>query len=261
MSRFTLLNVDANAKTIKGQSRGFMTAILYLAPHDTSGTELCPTADLAGCAATCLNTAGRGGMAPGNATFTASNGQELPDNTVQRARLRRTELFNTNRPEFMRVLVSELERAKRLADTVGLTLVVRLNGTSDVRFESIPCERAGVTYSHIFAAFDAIQFYDYTKIPNRRISDIPNYTLTFSYSHRPEFARIVAAAVRHYGERVNFAAVFAKALPAHFLGRRVIDGDASDLRFLDRRGVVVGLVAKGRARRDRSGFVVSGVAA
>jgi hypothetical protein len=261
MARFTLWNIDANPKTIKGQSRGFMTAVLYLAPHDTSGVELCPTAELAGCGPTCLNTAGRGGMAPGNATFTASNGQELPENVIQRARLRRTELFNTNRPEFMRVMVSELERAAKLAATVGLTLVARPNGTSDIRWESIPCERAGVQYANIFAAFPELQFYDYTKIPNRRIADIENYTLTFSYSHRPEFARIVAAAVRHYGARVNFAAVFSKALPKHFLGRRVINGDASDLRFLDRRGVVVGLVAKGRARRDRSGFVVPAVAA
>ena len=251
-----LLNVDQNPKTVKGQSQGFITAVLYLSPSDSSGTELCPTSALARCVATCLNTAGRGGMAPGNATFRTESGTELPDNAIQRARLRRTRLFLDDQSAFMARLVREIERAQVFAKKRNKILVVRPNGTSDIRFENVPCVRDGRDYPHIFAAFPDVQFYDYTKIPNRRIFGIPNYSLTFSYSHVPEFAPIVVKALKHYGASVNFAAVFRGAIPGAFLGRDVINGDESDLRFLDRPGVVVALKAKGRARRDMSGFVV-----
>lgn len=258
--KYQLLTIEADAKTVKGAVRGFMTAIVYLSPSDLSGVELCALAELAGCRGPCLGTAGRGGMAPGNATFTAPNGAELPDNAVQRARLRRTVWFNTDRAGFMAQLVLEIKAARKKAARKGLTLVVRPNGTSDNRYEAIPCELDGVIYPNIFAAFPDIQFYDYTKIPNRRIFAIPNYHLTFSYSHRPAFAPIVVKALKHYGSRVNFAAVFSGALPAQFLGRPVVNGDETDLRFMDAPGNVIGLKAKGRARRDRDGFVVPAAA-
>lgn len=260
MKTTKLLNVDANPKTIKGETRGYMTAVLYLSPSDISGTELCALSALAQCVKACLGEAGRAGIAAGRATFTAPNGRELPDNAIQHARLRRTQLFLNDRPAFMAQYVRELESAQRKAARKGLILVARPNGTSDIRWESIPCTRAGVDYPHIFAAFPEIQFYDYTKIPNRRVAGIANYHLTFSYSHVDAFAPIVVKALRFYGARVNFAAVFAKALPSHFLGRPVVNGDETDLRFLDAAGVVVGLKAKGRARRDIGGFVVPAAA-
>lgn len=247
-----LLNIDANPKTVKGQARGYLTGVLYLSPADSSGTQLCPVSGVAGCVASCLNTAGRGGMSAGNATFIAPNGQALPDNSVQRARLRRTEFFLTNQAGFMATLSDEIRAFVRKAEKKGLVPVVRLNGTSDIRWESVPCG----DHPHIFAAFPAVQFYDYTKIPNRRVAGISNYHLTFSYSHRPEYAPIVARAVSNYPAAVSFSVVFRGPMPAYFLGRPVINGDESDLRFLDSPGVVVGLTAKGRARRDVSGFVV-----
>src|SRR5215510_6649537 len=108
MATFKLLNVDTNAKTVKGQARGFMTAVLYLAPSDLSGVQLCPMAELAGCNAGCLNTAGRGGMAVAGATVAAPNGDRVPDNSVQRARLRRTAQFNSDRDAFMVELAREI---------------------------------------------------------------------------------------------------------------------------------------------------------
>jgi hypothetical protein len=251
--KFQLLNVDSNAKTVKGQARGFMTGVLYLSPSDTSGVQLCPMAALAACEAGCLNTAGRGGMSPGNAQFTTDSGAVLPDNTVQRARLRRTAMFNNQRDAFMHRLYDEVCALVRKAERKGLVPVVRLNGTSDIRWEDIPC----LTAQHIFALFPEVQFYDYTKIPNRRRAlGIPNYHLTFSYSHAPAYAPVVVKALQTYGNAVNYAAVFAGALPDYFLGRAVINGDESDLRFADETGVVVGLTAKGRAKRDTGGFVV-----
>jgi hypothetical protein len=249
-----LLNIDANAKTIKGQKRGYMTAVLYLSPGDLSGVELCALADLANCKHDCLNRAGRGGIATGRAVFAAPNGVMLPDNAIQRARLARTALFNTDRDAFMAQLVREITAFVKRAKRAGLVPVVRLNGTSDIRWEDIPVQGK----ANVFALFPRIRFYDYTKLPNRRrAGGVKNYRLTFSYSHAPAFAPIVARAVSTYGASVNYAVVFAgKTLPAHFLGRDVINGDESDLRFLDKPGVVVGLIAKGKARSKPGSFVV-----
>lgn len=249
-----LLNVDANAKTIKGQKRGYMTAVLYLSPGDLSGVELCAMSALAECRIACLSTAGRGGIAAGSAAFTAPNGDTLPDNAIQRARLERTLFFIYEQAQFMGQLVREIRAFIARAKRLGLIPVIRLNGTSDIRWEDIPVEGK----ANIFALFPRVLFYDYTKLPNRRRAvGVKNYRLTFSYSHAPAFAPIVARAVSTYGASVNYAAVFAgKQLPAHFLGREVINGDESDLRFLDRPGVVVGLIAKGKARSQPGSFVV-----
>jgi hypothetical protein len=148
-----LLNIDANPKTIKGRRKGYVTAVLYLAPSDSSGTELCGMADIAGCKVGCLNTAGRGGMAAGNATFTAANGEALPDNAIQKARLARTDFYLSDRAGFMLQLVREIERAKRYARRKRKKLVVRLNGTSDIRWETVPCIRADKPHANLFAAF------------------------------------------------------------------------------------------------------------
>lgn len=251
--KFQLLNIDSNAKTVKGQAEGFMTAILYLTPADGSGVNLCPMAFLAKCIAACLNTAGRGGMAAGNATFALPNGAIVPDNTVQRARLRRTLWFINDQPGFLAQLIREIQAFILKARRKGLIPCIRLNGTADIRWEDIPVEG----YANIFEMFADVQFYDYTKIPNRRRAlGIPNYHLTFSYSHHADFAPIVVKALQTYGAGVNYAVVFRKALPATFLGRPVVSGDDSDLRFGDDIGQVVGLVAKGRGKKDDEGFIV-----
>ncbi len=262
------LLTTGNQKTVKGESIGYMTGVLHLAPFNLSGVNVCPMAELAGCVRACLNTAGRGGIAKGGmVTYdTLTDGSRT--NTVQAARLRRTRMYLTDRPAFMAALVRDIHKLAIAAKRAGMVPAIRLNGTSDIRWEDIELpavtfRNGGVLISspalpNIFARFKGVQFYDYTKIPNRRRAlDVANYHLTFSYSHRPEFAGIVAKALETYGDRVNFAAVFAKALPAAFLGRDVISGDDTDLRFLDRTGAVVGLTAKGRAKRDTSGFVVA----
>lgn len=256
----TLLNIDANAKTVKGQSRGYMTAILYLAPWELSGYQVCPMAELAGCIADCLNTAGRGGMARSDADTIKVGEHEVKLNAIQNARIARTRLFMEQREVFKAQLIHELRKARKLADKLGLTLVVRLNGTSDIRWEEVgfgPVDAERQTKLTIFEMFPDIQFYDYTKIANRRIDHLPNYHLTYSYSARPEFAKYVERAVAHYGSKINLAVVFQGALPATFMGRTVVNGDESDLRFLDPTNVVVGLIAKGRAKKSRAGFAVA----
>lgn len=249
-----LLNIDANAKTIKGQKQGYMTAILYLSPANSSGANLCPMAQQAGCIAGCLNTSGRGGIAKGNATFETISGDVLPDNKVQRARIARSDLFNTDQPEFMEQLVKEVAAFIKKADKKGLVPVVRLNGTSDILWENIPANGAG----SIMALFPDVQFYDYTKVYKRLIRPLPaNYHLSLSYSEASQkYSLAVRTMAKFKGDDVNLVVVFRKELPETFAGRKVINGDESDLRFLDEQGVVVGLKAKGKARKDTSGFVI-----
>ena len=229
----TLLTVDTNAKTVKGQKYGFITGILYMAPSDLSGQQFCPMAKLAGCEAACLNTAGRGAMS-----------------SVQRARLSKARFFIERRDDFMDVLAADVARLQRRAAKLGMTPLVRLNGTSDIRWESIRM-RDGRT---IFEAFPGVQFYDYTKIANRR--DIPaNYDLTFSWSGVAAFAEYGRRAI-DAGMRVAVVFQDRRSIPASYLGMQCVDGDDSDIRHLDPRGVVVALYAKGKAKRDTSGFVI-----
>jgi hypothetical protein len=247
-----LLNIDANAKTIKGQKKGYMTAILYLSPSDSSGKNLCPMAQQAGCIAGCLNTSGRGGIARNNDTFTTISGTILPANTVQHARIARSELFNNDKPAFMAQLVKEITAFIKKADRKGLTPVIRLNGTSDILWETIPVNGAG----SIMALFPDIQFYDYTKVYKRLMRPLPgNYHLSLSYSEASQKYALTTRTVTDQSA-INLVVVFRKELPETFAGREVVNGDESDLRFLDPPGVVVGLKAKGRARKDTSGFVI-----
>jgi hypothetical protein len=241
------LLTTGNPKIAKGEAHGVFTAIMHLAPEKVSGRNVCPHAT-AGCAAACLNTAGRGGI--------GLDGDGL--NVIQVARIQRTRWFHRDRASFLVALSAEIERHVRSARKHGLRPAVRLNGTSDLPWERFPL----FGYPHIFAMFPDVTFYDYTKWPVRLrplVAAIPNYSLTFSLAESNEDK---AAAALEAG--VNVAAVFAVKrgadLPAcHMIGgviRPVIDGDATDLRFLDPTdGVIVGLRAKGRGIHDRSGFV------
>ena len=234
-----ILSTSADAKTIKGQVHGYLTGILYLAPSDISGVQLCPFAKLAGCEIACLYTAGRGAFS-----------------NVQLARINKAKLFNHNRDEFMMHLVYSIKRVIRDAIKQGLIPVIRLNGTSDIQFEKIALTVDGIDYKNIFEVFPNIQFYDYTKIPTR--SDIPNnYDLTFSYSGVDTFQHVWQKALKN-DELSRFAVVFSNRdrMPTSFAEMPVVDGDSTDLRFLDKSNVIVGLYAKGKAKKDDTGFVV-----
>lgn len=235
MARYALISPGSkNTKTAKHAEYGFENAILHLAPASVSGFNMCPMAS-PGCAAACLNTAGRGGLS-----------------ATQNARVRRSRYFSTDREFFMIDLVSDLELLVANGIGHGKRPVARLNGTSDVSWERIAVIRGGERFPHVFAAFPEIQFYDYTKVIGRieRCANIPNYSLTFSLSESND-----AHACRALALGFNVAAVIRN--PAEtFAGYRVIDGEAHDFRFLDARGgCIVALSAKGKARHDTTGFV------
>ena len=237
--RITSVLGVTNSKTIKGEKDGYLTGILYLSPADSVTKEtLCPYAKIAGCIDGCLYTAGRGIMKP-----------------VHMARVRKTIFYLFYREAFMTILATDIKKLKRKAKRDGLTLVIRLNGTSDIQWEHEPyTDLYGTSYTNIFEAFPTIQFYDYSKIPTRKVPG--NYHLTFSYSDRPEYAKVVAKAKAKNPTR-NIAVVFNGEPPTSFLGKTVISGDNNDLRFTDPENVVVGLTAKGKAKHDTSGFVVN----
>jgi hypothetical protein len=231
-----------NTKTVKGEKYGYQTFILHLAPADLSGYETCPKRT-AGCTAACLNTAGRGGMFKPGGT-----------NTIQEARKRKTRMFFEQREAFMAQLVKDIESARKKAEKNNMIAVFRLNGTSDLSFEKYEVVREGKTYKNIFQAFPFTQFYDYTKILGRKVAGESNYHLTFSAADGND-ADVLKAIEQGYNVATVFGLKKTEPMPATYNGRPVFNGDDSDLRFLDPKGVIVGLYAKGRARKDTTGFV------
>ena len=231
---FKLLST-ANPKIQKGTKLGYLSFILHLAPATLSGHNTCPKAT-PGCISACLNTAGRGGM--------FRKGENT--NMIQKARIRKTLSFFADREQFMADLVKDIRKGIKMATKLGLTPVFRLNGTSDLSWEKYEVEGA----DNIFALFPTVQFYDYTKVLGRKTTGIENYFTLFSAADGNE-----ADVLKAMAQGMNVAAVFDK-VPAEYNGKAVIDADEHDLRFLDAKGVVAGLKAKGRAKKDYSGFVI-----
>ena len=229
--RNALTDEKANVKLSKSAQEGhFYTVGLSLAPADSAGIgNLCPFAS-PGCKSVCLATAGKGGL-----------------KSVTDARIAKTRaMFGTSeqRQDFVSLLVYQLEKARTKAQRKGKTLAVRLNVLSDIPFER--------TMPYLFERFSDVQFYDYTKNPNRFGTLPANYDLTFS---RSECNDVQVLDVLRNGGRV--AVVFEKTLPASWNGYPVVNADLHDLRFLDGNGVISGLKAKGKARTDKgNGFVI-----
>jgi len=231
--RKMVLSVGRDAKTVKGQKLGFLTGILYLAPSDISGRDVCPNAINAGCREACLYTAGRGAMS-----------------NVQAARIAKTDRFFDDSENFMADLFWSITKVVNKAKKENLTPTIRLNGTSDIDWQS-----QKIDGKNLFELFPDCQFYDYTKQPRK--SKFSNYHLTFSYSSVSTYTKTVNKALRL---KLNIAVVFLNGLPATYLGLPVVNGDESDLRFLDNEKIegqiVIGLYAKGKAKKDKTGFVI-----
>ncbi len=222
----TLLSVGADYKTVKGEKLGYLTGILYMSPNK----YICPNATQ-GCFSACLVSAGRGVFS-----------------NVKRARQAKTRLFTDNLNMFMNILMKDIERLARKAAKKGLIPTIRLNGTSDIDYNNVK-DSNGKT---IFELFPEIQFYDYTPNIKRVLANnSTNYHLTYSVKEdKLSEDNGLTALFMGY----NAAMVF-DVLPDSYRGYRVINGDTSDLRFLDDSGVIVGLTAKGKAKKDTSGFV------
>ena len=223
-----LLN-SGNYKTSKGEKYGWKTYGLHLAPFNISGKNVCASAS-AGCSTACLNTAGRGIM-----------------HSVQDARVKKTRRFFEDRNGFLQQLYKEIKSSVKSAAKKQIDSCFRLNLTSDILWERF-----------VVKDFPQSQFYDYTKHLKRFVrfleGKLPaNYHLTYSRDETTPDT-LVKSLCASGG---NVAVVFrGKELPRKWLGIEVIDGDDSDLRFQDGEGKIVGLLEKGLAKKDETGFVV-----
>jgi len=229
-----LMFKSGNPKTDKNQSveglENIVVLHLNLAPADLSGYNVCPMASK-GCKSACLHTAG-------NPVFQAQK---------DKGRINRARFYMQNRDKFMTQLTRELVNFVKWCDKNKKIGVVRLNTTSDVSWENY----------NLFEKFPMLQFYDYTKIQKRALKFAwgeypPNYHLTYSLNEDN-----YDKAVEVLNEGGNIAVVFRKDLPDTFMGKKVVNGDLHDLRYLDPKNVVVGLKAKGKAKTDYSGFVMN----
>ena len=221
------------AKSDKVEEGAYYNVILYLSPYtaNSTGRTVCPYAT-AECIKACLNTAGRGAFS-----------------NVQNARVRKTDLLFNNRETFLTLLTADLHKAQAEADKLGKTLVVRLNGTSDLPW-----------YEWLdFATFPRAIFYDYTKGVERYQAylqgKVPtNYHLAFSFTpeHKAESLAFLAQSGR-------VSVVFSGALPETWEGFPVVNGDEHDLIFIQPKGSVLGLKAKGKAKgMTAGGFIQIG---
>lgn len=268
-ARFPRIFSTDSAKASKAGEYGYLNAIHYMAPHDSAGVgNLCSHASWQ-CIALCL------GTHSGQAAMVSD--LEHGTNATRESRKLKARLFMGQRQEYMNRLARDIVKLERKAEREGLTLCVRLNGSTDIAWERISFviddktsraieTRLGVSHPRagrvmtLLQLFPHIQFVDYTKNPNRMGKTPSNLHLTLSYSG-DNLAACLAALKR--GQ--NVAVVFGEGLPREWHGHAVIDGDLHDLRHLDpicpkgERGIVVGLSPKGlTAKRDTSGFVVRG---
>ena len=227
-----LSNAKTNAKTKKMLDEfGYEGVIQYLAPDRVADEKhtVCPWSTQ-GCRDSCLFTAGRGAM-----------------RMVQQSRINKTLVFIRNKQRYADQLVEELVNLETRALKKGYTPVARLNGTSDIWWESyIPME-----------ALPNIQFYDYTKSYDRMWlwlrGHLPeNYHLTYSYSEK-DTLKEVNSIIKKGG---NVAVVFRDKMRDTFMSHKVISGMEHDFRFRDPEGYIIGLLARGKAKTDTTGFVI-----
>jgi len=239
--------IDANPKLAKNAKQNALSVPMHLAPFDLSGFQVCASAT-SGCASACLHSAG-------NPAYMAQK---------EKSRIARTKLYFANRSLFIEMLRREIKLHIARAGKLGMQPAIRLNATSDIRWENVLYHLGDRQAQTLFTEFPNVQFYDYTKHANRR--NIPkNYHLTFSLAENNH-----AQALQAFRNGMNIAVVF-DAKRGHDLPQvghlmadgddgvmaKIIDGDATDYRPGDEPGVFVGLRAKGDAIGDFSGFVHS----
>ena len=224
----------------------YLTMVSYLPPADSSGKwNFCPWAT-DGCRAVCLGI-GSGRMNHGKDAL-AKREFDMDKTVVTQAMMKRAELFMSDREAYICKMVVEIQAHLNRAKRQGKLAAVRPNGTTDVVYEKVAPQ--------IFAIFQDVQFYDYTKAPLKLRKPTPNFHLTFS---RAETLENQQNAAEWIDAGFNAAVVFNTDkynLPTEFKNRPVLNGDIHDMRFKDAAGHWVGLSAKGAAKKDTSGFVV-----
>ncbi len=233
-------SVNLTSKHVKAYKYNELTYTIYLSPAKLSGYEVCPMRTPE-CTLLCLNESGM-------------NRMNMNHEMITNSRIKKTKLFFENRQYFMEWMVDEIKSAKKKADKMGYHFSVRLNNTSDLSPESFYMDVNGKKLN-VLQLFPKIMFYDYTKVPNRitLLDKYKNYDLTFSFS-----GNNLTDCINMVNNDIRVAVVFNKELPERFWGREVIDGDLYDMRYRDKKDVIVGLKYKlTRNRPDKeNSFVI-----
>lgn len=232
--------INISSKIMKNQKVSHnYTYVIYLAPASTSGYNIC-SHSTPECRIGCLATSGRAGM------------ELLSGNTrTQNARIKKSKLFSENTQYFMAWVIAEIGMYQRKAIRDGYDFSVRLNGTSDICYNSIK-----INGKTIFEIFPDTNFYDYTK-SNLKFENKPNnYHLTFSYTGR-NWLQCEVLLKQEFNVAMVFNVKNGNELPTMFNGYEVIDGDLTDARFLDKKGVIVGLKFKRIADKEAQKTVIN----
>jgi hypothetical protein len=232
-------NVSHSAKLMKTQKmRHELTYGIYLAPAELSGRNICPGASEY-CKAACLNLSGRARIET--------------NNRIYNARIKKTKLFFAYNTFIMDWITAEIRAYKAKADRLGYSFSIRINCTSDLDISKYR-NSAGL---NVLEQFPTIQVYDYTKVFSRikLLEKYPNYDLTYSYNGL-NFSKCVAA----LNTGVRVAMVFEKRLPAYYRNIPVVNGDLYDIRYVDPKNAIVGLVFKhvrNKINLNNTPFVIS----
>lgn len=215
--------VAHSAKIRASYNHNVATYCIYLAPSNMSGYKVCPNDTY--CKQFCLNASGN------NKADILARGVE--NSRINQSRVKKTKLFYENREMFMAIMVMEILKEKERAEKNGMDFAIRINGTSDLSPEIFKYQG-----KNILELFPQIQFYDYTKMPNRikLMQKYKNYDLTFSFNGHNwnECAEFMS----HGGKA---AVVFEGNLPKSYRGFEVVDGNQYDMRYLDPSGTIIGL--------------------
>lgn len=226
--------INTSAKIMKNGKIGVHTYVLYLAPASTSGYNVC-SHSTPECRLGCLATSGRVRME-----------KAIGKTRIEDARIKKTRMFHENQSFFMDWLIAEIKAKKALAEKKGFIFSIRLNGTSDIDWANIL--HNGL---NIFEYFPDVQFYDYTKNASKFFGKPENYNLTLSYTGR-NWHSCENVLKRGNNVAVVFDTTKNNELPHEFNGYPVIDGDISDYRPNDGKGVIVGLRFKEIADKEAS---------
>jgi hypothetical protein len=226
-------SVNKSAKLAKnGKINHQYTYGMYLAPSNESGYNVC-SHSTPECRLGCLATSGRAGMELiAGKTKTSS------------CRIRKTRLFYEQSEFFMDWLISEIKSYHDKAIKDGYYYSVRLNCTSDIDWQNVK-----VNGQNIFEIFPDVQFYDYTKNPAKFNSIPNNYHLTFSYTGR-NWQLCKALLKQGFNVAMVFNVKNEKELPHAYKGYQVINGDLTDYRVIDGKGIIVGLKWKRIAYKE-----------
>jgi hypothetical protein len=233
-------NINSSSKTLKSKKVSHQyTYMIYLAPASTSGYNVC-SHSTPECRLGCLATSGRSGL-----ELTAGISK------IKDCRITKTKLFYEQPEYFMDWLIAEIKMYHKKAIKDGYYFSVRLNGTSDIDWQNIL-----INNKTIFQLFPDVQFYDYTKNYNKFKYIAPNYHLTYSYTGRNWQ---ICKSLLNKG--INVAMVFnvknALELPAMYNGYEVINGDLTDYRIADAKGIIIGLKFKNISNKQAENKVLN----